>query len=120
MELLTSIAQIIIAAGIVNVWILRFNKKTTYRGGSAKNMKEEFAAYGLPPSVMMLVGALKLGLAALLIIGFWVPNLVQPAAMGMALLMVGALFMHVKVGDPMVKSLPALAMLLLSALVAFG
>ena len=51
MESICSIAQLIIALGILNVWLLRFNKATIYRGGSAKNMKEEFATYGLPMSL---------------------------------------------------------------------
>ncbi len=48
MEYIRSIAQLIIALGILNVWLLRFNKATSYRGGAAKNMTEEFATYGLP------------------------------------------------------------------------
>jgi hypothetical protein len=38
------LCQIIIALGIFNVWIIRYGKETNWRGGEAKNMKEEFAA----------------------------------------------------------------------------
>jgi hypothetical protein len=69
---------------------------------------------------MMLVGALKLLLAAALIAGIWVPDLTLPAALGMAVLMLGAIAMHLKVKDPARRSLPALCMLLLSLVVAFG
>ena len=40
--------------------------------------------------------------------------LILPAAAVVAVLMVGALVMHVKVNDPAVKSLPALLMLVMS------
>ena len=65
METLIVICQVVIALGIVNVWILRFGKATSWRGGAARNMKEEFAVYGLPGWLMQLIGALKLLLAAL-------------------------------------------------------
>jgi hypothetical protein len=40
---------------------------------------------------------------------------VLPAAAVVAVLMVGALVMHVKVKDPAIKSLPAFLMLIMSA-----
>ncbi|HRK31122.1 MAG TPA: DoxX family protein [Tepidisphaeraceae bacterium] len=112
------VAQIVIALGIFNVWVLRYGKATAYRGGSARNMREEFAAYGLPFGVMCLIGGLKVALAIALIVGIWVPTLVMPAAIGMAALMVGAIGMHLKVGDPPMKALPAVCMLGLSIVAA--
>ena len=50
------ILQLIISIGLINVWFFRFNKATEYRGGGAKNMKEEFIAYGLPIWSMYFVG----------------------------------------------------------------
>jgi len=120
MEVISVAAKLIIAAGIVNVWILRFSKATAYRGGSATSMKEEFATYGLSEGVMKLVGILKLLLAALLVIGIWVDVLVVPAATVMGVLMLGALAMHFKVGDPPMKSLPAFLMLVLTLVVLFS
>lgn len=118
MPTLRIVLQVVIALGIANVWLLRSDKATAYRGGSATNMKEEFAAYGLPAWFMQVIGAAKLILAAALLIGIWVPELVQPAAIGMAALMLGAVSMHVKVQDPLKRSLPALAMLAMSVAVA--
>ncbi len=117
MEYLRIICQILIAAGIFNVWILRYNKSTAYRGGGAHNMLEEFQVYGLPAWFMKVVGFLKILLAVLLIIGIWVPVVVNPAAIGMALLMIGAIAMHIKVKDHLKKALPAFIMLILSVLV---
>ena len=39
MEWIKIAIQIIIAASIFNVWILRFGKPTSWRGGGAKSMK---------------------------------------------------------------------------------
>lgn len=118
MQYLVMLCQIIIALGIFNVWIIRYGKETSWRGGEAKNMKEEFAAYGLPNGFMVVIGAAKILLAICLIIGLFVPALVKPAATAMALLMIGAVSMHVKVKDPVQKSLPAFTMLVLSLVVA--
>ncbi|MCF8232615.1 MAG: DoxX family protein [Bacteroidales bacterium] len=117
MEYVSIIAQIIIALGIFNVWIIRYNKPTSWRGGESGSMKEEFATYGLPGWSVNVIGALKILLAILLIIGIWIPSLVIPSAVGMAVLMLGAIAMHIKVKDTFKKSLPALGMLLLSVIV---
>jgi len=112
-----TIIQLIIALGILNVWLLRFGKTTAWRGGAAKNMKEEFAIYGLPSWAVGLVGTLKVLCAAGLIVGVWAPVLVKPAAGLLALLMVGAVAMHIKVKDPLAKSVPAVTVLVLCLLV---
>ncbi len=118
MKIIGQLAQIIIALGIFNVWVLRYHRATGYRGGSANTLRGEFAAYGLPSWALYVVGTLKISLAIALVVGLWVPVLVRPAAVGMAVLMVGAIAMHLKVGDPAQKSLPAVGMLVLSILAA--
>jgi uncharacterized membrane protein YphA (DoxX/SURF4 family) len=107
------ILQVIVALGLLNVWLVRAQKSTAYRGGSAQSLKEEFAAYGLPDWTYYAVGALKVGSAIALIIGIWIPALVRPPAIIVAVLMIGALAMHAKVKDPLSKSVPALVMLLM-------
>jgi uncharacterized membrane protein YphA (DoxX/SURF4 family) len=110
--------QVIAALGIFNVWLLRFGKPTGWRGGAASTMKEEFDVYGLPPWSVQVIGFLKLLFATCLIIGIWYPPLTRPAAIGLAVLMLGAIAMHIKVKDPLKKSLPALVMLVLSVFIA--
>ena len=44
MEWIVVLIQIIIALGILNVWILRFGKATAWRGGDAQNMRQESQA----------------------------------------------------------------------------
>lgn len=120
MDQLKVICQLIIALGIINVWVLRFGKKTSWRGGTAKNMREEFEAYGLPFGFMITIGFLKVLLAMLLVVGIWVPAITRFAAIFMALLMSGAVGMHLKIKDPIKKSLPAMSMLALSLIVVLG
>lgn len=120
MKYIRMIAQLIIALGILNVWLLRFNKATAYRAGTAKNMREEFATYGLPLWFMWVVGGLKILFALSLLVGFWLPKLIRPAAIGMAMLMLGAIGMHIKVGDALKKAAPASILLVLSLFVAIG
>ncbi len=117
MDTLIIILQIAVALGIYNVWLVRPKKATAYRGKAARNIKEEFKAYGLPSFVFYIIGFLKLSLATLILIGVWVPGIAGLAATGLAFLMAGAISMHIKVHDPLKKSLPAVAMFIMSALI---
>tara|TARA_R110002126_G_scaffold1402_8_gene7972 strand:+ start:2335 stop:2712 length:378 start_codon:yes stop_codon:yes gene_type:complete len=110
-----TLLQAIVGLGLLNVWILRANRTTNYRGGSSQTLKEEFQEYGLPPWFFLLVGALKIASGTALIIGIWVPALVVPASTVVIALMAGALAMHMKVQDPRTKSIPAFLMLAMSA-----
>jgi len=117
MKIVSLIIQIIVALGLLNVWLLRFNRPTPYRGGGSRSMPEEFAAYGLPKWFMYVVGALKVSCALCLVAGIWVQILVLPAAAVIAALMLGAITMHLKVNDPFMKSVPAGTVLALTAFV---
>lgn len=118
MELLLRVIAITIGLSIINVWVLRFGKATAWRGGDATTLREEFAVYGLPGWFLLVVGAVKLTLAVALIAGVWFAPLTRPAAAGMAVLMLGAVAMHLKVRDPLLKSLPAFSLLVLAVIVA--
>lgn len=118
MDQVRMIAQLMVACGILNVWLLRFNMATAYRSGTAKNMKEEFATYGLPMWFMWGIGGVKILLALTLLVGFWLPPLVRPAALALAILMLGAIGMHIKAGDTVKKTTPASIMLVLALVVA--
>ncbi len=120
MNTVIPILQIIVALGLLYVWLIRFNRSTAYRGGQAHSMPEEFAAYGLPGWCVYVVGALKVGGALCLITGIWFHPLVLPAALVIGILMVGALAMHLKIGDPFKKSAPALFMLTCCIIISWG
>ena len=112
---LTNLLQLIVGLGLLNVWLVRRRSATAYRGSTAQTLQEEFAAYGLPGFAFYLVGALKVGAAVVLIAGVWMALPVRAAAGLVAVLMLGAVAMHLKVGDPLRKALPAVLMLALSA-----
>jgi hypothetical protein len=116
-DYLLVVIKVIILISILNVWLLRFNKPTPWRGGSAQSMKEEFKTYGLSETMMYLVGGLKILFAALIFASIWKPQLAVPGAAGMAILMLGAIAMHFKVKDPLKKSFPAFSFLVLSVII---
>jgi len=118
MEYLINTIKIIIAISILNVWLFRVKKATVWRGNNTDNMKEEFKAYGLPEWLMYIVGTLKVLLSLGLIISIYFNQLEIPSAVGIALLMLIAIVMHIKIGDPIKKSLPAFIFFSLSLIVA--
>ncbi|MDP2389029.1 MAG: DoxX family protein [Acidobacteriota bacterium] len=111
---LSSLLQLVVGFGLLNVWLVRGRSTTSYRGGAAQTLQGEFAAYGLPGFAFYAVGALKITAAIVLIAGVWLALPVREAAALVAALMIGALAMHLKVGDPLMKSLPAALMLVMS------
>lgn len=115
--------HVAIALGLINVWIFRFNKATMYRGAGAQTMKQEFAAYGLPEWSVYVVGFLKILIATVLLLMVVVPGmlyLVDIAALGvLGILMIGAIYMHMKVRDSVLRILPAASILSMALLVLY-
>ncbi len=111
--------QFIVSLSILNVWLLRYNQPSKWRGGDAKTIFEEFRVYGLPEWMCYAVGTLKVLLAGLLLLAIWFPDLRRLAAVGLAILLLGSVIMHVKVKDPWIKSLPAATFLVLSLVIAY-
>lgn len=107
-NVLSAIAQIIVAISIGTVWIFRFD-----------NIVKEFKQYGLSDLVRTLVGSAKIVLATLLVVGIWYPSLVLIPALLMAFLMLSAQFFHFKVKNPWQKHLPSLFLLALCIFIAF-
>jgi hypothetical protein len=109
MALLVAAAQIVIAASVFFVWIVRL-----------PNVEGEFREYGLSDVVRNAVGAAKMSAAALLLAGLWYPGLVLPAALVMAGFMLCAQVFHVRVRHPMSKYVASFVLLVLSLAVAFA
>lgn len=116
MIFLVSFLKAAIAIGLINVWLLRAGKSTSFRGKDACSLKSEFAAYGLPSWFFYFIGFLKISCAAGLIVSFWIHQLSPIFAVIIVALMMGAVSMHFKVKDDFVKYVPALLMLALSSL----
>ncbi len=117
MRILVLAAQIAVALTLFNVWMVRFSRPSRWRGGNAQNMTQEFAVYGLSPFILYAIGLIKLLLASALLAGVLLPALTAPAAFGLAVIMLGAVFFHFKAGDPITKSLPAGTLLVLCVFV---
>lgn len=105
---------LLVSGTVLNVWFLRQAQATPYRGADALSLKQEFLAYGLSEPIFYTIGGIKILAAILLLIGLKVKKWVKPAGQIIALLMIGAIAMHLKVGDPLLKSVPALGMLAMS------
>tara|TARA_B100001093_G_scaffold514618_1_gene589052 strand:- start:26848 stop:27339 length:492 start_codon:yes stop_codon:yes gene_type:complete len=114
MKFLKPLLSATVSLIVLNVWLFRFNKPTMYRGGDASNMIDEFAVYGLDENFVYIIGALKVLAAIGLLVGLIKHKLIIPAAVLMAVLMLGAIGMHFKVNDQAIKFLPSSLMLLFS------
>ncbi|WP_211357858.1 DoxX family protein [Bizionia gelidisalsuginis] len=111
--------QVIVGISLLNVWLLQSKKATRWRGGNATTIMEEFKVYGLSAMVCYIVGFIKVTLAILLIVAIWYPVLKQPAALGLAALLLGSVAMHLKIKDPLFKSFPAALFLIMCLFIAF-
>ena len=119
MDLFINLSQIFLAAAMFDVWWLRYHTPGIFRGGDSKTMEEEFRVYGLPDWFRNLVRVLKLGAGGLMLVGLWSAPIAFFAGVGLAILMGGAVSMHIKVRDPLYKTIPSFSFLLLCLLVAY-
>jgi hypothetical protein len=107
MENIAILAQLIIAISILVVWVFRFD-----------NIIVEFKQYDLSDLVRSMVGASKIALATLLVVGIFYEEVVFISALLMAFLMVCAQIAHIKVKNPLSKYIPSFLLLILSLFVA--
>jgi hypothetical protein len=104
---LSVIAQLIVSASIVVVWVFRFD-----------NIVKEFQQYGLSELTRSIVGSTKIALATLIVAGIWYPSLVLVPVLLMAFLMLSAQYFHLKVNNPWQKRVPSLFLLVLCLFIA--
>ena len=107
MENISILAQLIIATSIVIVWVFRFD-----------NIVVEFRQYGLSDLIRSMVGASKVSLATLLVVGIFYEEVVFVSALLMAFLMICAQVAHIVVKNPLEKYIPSFLLLILSLFVA--
>jgi hypothetical protein len=104
---ISDIAQIIIAASIIVVWVFRY-----------ENVVQEFEKFKLSKLIRNSVGASKISLSTLLVAGIWYPSLVYIPSLLMALLMACAQLAHFRAKNPLIKFVPSFLLLVLSVYVA--
>ena len=119
MKLLSKILSVIVGLTVINVWLFRSGKSTSYRGGDANSLMEEFVVYGLG-DYFLTIGVIKVGLAMLLILSLYFQKLRLISASGIGIMMLVAIYMHFSVGDELIKSMPASVMLLSCLIIAYS
>lgn len=101
------IAQLIVALSVLYVWVFRL-----------ENIEKEFREYGLNDTIRNSVGAVKIALSTLLLVGIWYPSLVLVPALIMAFFMLCAQIAHFRTRHAWQKYLPSFLLLLLSLFIA--
>ena len=119
MKLLSKILSVIVGLTVINVWLFRADKSTLYRGGNASSLLEEFQVYGLE-DYFLIIGIVKVSLAIMLLLSLYYKKLSFFASSGIAVMMLVAVFMHINVGDELIKSMPASVMLTSCLVIAYS
>lgn len=107
MEQISLISQLIVAVSVLYIWVFRYD-----------NIVVEFKHYGYSDLVRNFVGASKISISALLIMGVWYSEVTIYASMAMAFFMLCAQLSHLKVKNPFNKFIPSLIFLIMSLFVA--
>jgi len=116
---ISKVLSVIVGLTVINVWLFRSGKSTSYRGGDASNLMEEFEVYGLG-DYFMTIGIIKVSLAVLLLLSIYFNKLKLISSLGIAIMMLVAVYMHFKVGDELIKSMPASVMLVSCLIIAYS
>ena len=112
MKLVLKLLILAVAVTVLSAWTFRLEMDTIYRGADASNMIEEFQAYGLNQTTMIVVGIFKVMCAIFLLLGLKFEKFVTPAAFIMGLFMIAAVYFHISISDPLVPTLPSALMLI--------
>ena len=110
--------SVFVGLTIINVWLFRAERSTSYRGGNATNLMDEFEVYGLD-DYFLIIGVIKVSLAIILLLSLYFNKLSFFASSGIAIMMLVALYMHISIGDDVIKSIPASILLISSLIIAY-
>jgi len=114
------LTQCFLAFAPFSVMTVRASQETNFRPGGAKNLEQEFAAYGYPSWFFKFVRITKSSFALFIVVGLvWKPALVVGAA-GIFVLMLGAVASHIKVLDGPLKSVPSFTLGCMSASILYA
>ncbi|MBL6876864.1 MAG: DoxX family protein [Flavobacteriales bacterium] len=119
MKILSKILSVVVGLTVINVWLFRSNRSTSYRGGDASSLLEEFQVYGLD-DYFLIIGIVKVSLAIMLLLSLYFKKLSFFASSGIAVMMLVAVYMHINVGDELIKSMPASVMLTSCLIIAYS
>lgn len=119
MKVLSKILSVVVGLTVINVWLFRSNRSTSYRGGDAASLMEEFQVYGLE-DYFLIIGIIKVSLAIMLLLSLYFKKLSFFASSGIGIMMLVAVYMHINVGDELIKSMPASVMLASCLIIAYS
>ena len=112
MKKIHTLLILLVGVVVLSAWTYRLDSPSVFRGGNAASMLEEFTVYGLSKSTMTMVGISKVFLSIVLLVGLKFRKLVTPAALGIALFMIAAVYFHISIGDALLPTLPSALMLI--------
>ena len=118
MKIINRILTVVVSLTVINVWLFRSNRSTSYRGGDAASLLEEFQVYGLE-DYFLIIGIIKVSLAIMLLLSLYFKKLSFFASSGIGIMMLVAVYMHINVGDELIKSMPASVMLASCLIIAY-
>lgn len=107
------LCQASVALWIWSVWSWRMQRKTAFRPGQATGLLDEFRTYGYDVKFMKTIGFVKVSCASILGAGIIFDDFVltiQAASGVFICLMLGAIFSHAKVCDPLTRYVAAAIM----------
>lgn len=119
MKIINTILTVVVSLTVINVWLFRSNRSTSYRGGDAASLLEEFQVYGLE-DYFLIIGIIKVSLAIMLLLSLYFKKLSFFASSGIGIMMLVAVYMHISVGDELIKSMPASVMLASCLIIAYS
>lgn len=112
MKLFLKLLILAVAVTVLSAWTFRLEMDSIYRGADASNMIEEFQAYGLNQTTMIVVGIFKVMCALFLLLGLKYEKLITPAAFVMGTFMLAAIYFHLSISDPIIPTVPSTMMFL--------
>lgn len=101
------ISQLIVAVSVLFVWVFRFH-----------NVEKEFKQFGLSVTIRSAVGASKIALATLLLVGICQPCYVFYSSILMGFFMLSAQYFHFKLKNPLLQRIPSFIFLSLCVFIA--
>tara|TARA_B100001093_G_scaffold236392_1_gene226472 strand:+ start:21937 stop:22281 length:345 start_codon:yes stop_codon:yes gene_type:complete len=107
MDKISLLFQVVVAFSVYFVWIFRYH-----------NVTAEFQQFGYSDVFRNFVGAAKISISALLIVGLCYKEITLYAALGMSFFMLSAQLTHLWVKSPFKQRLPSLIFLLMSLFIA--
>jgi len=107
MKDLLIISQLIVSISVLFVWVFRFH-----------NVEKEFKQFGLSITIRSAVGASKIALATLLLVGLCQPCYVFYSSIFMGFFMLSAQYFHFKLKNPLQQRIPSFIFLSLCVFIA--